>query len=71
VLADGTEKETQGHCRVQLRLQKHASEVLSQVTELAEGFDVILGNDLSRQQLVEARFGGIGRKDSHLYLSHT
>jgi hypothetical protein len=41
------------------------------VTELVDGFDVIFGNDWSQQQQVEAKFGGSGPNDSHLYLRKT
>jgi hypothetical protein len=70
-LADGSVKETMGQCKVILRLQKHQSEVHLHVTDLVDGFDVILGNDWSQQQQVEAKFGGTGPKDSHLYLRRT
>jgi hypothetical protein len=47
ILADGSIKETKGQCAVQLQLQKHNSDVQLHVTDLVNGFDVILGNDWS------------------------
>jgi hypothetical protein len=41
VLADGTQKQTLGCCKVTLKLQKYHSDIVLNVTELVDGFDVI------------------------------
>jgi hypothetical protein len=71
VLADGSTKDTLGTCKVKLQVQKHCSEVILNVTDLVSGFDAILGNDWSQQHCVEAKFGGLGSRDSHLYVRRT
>jgi hypothetical protein len=68
VLADGSEKETMGTCSLKLQIQKHHRELVLSVMDIENGFDVILGNDWSRAQPVEAKFCPAGPKDSHIYL---
>jgi hypothetical protein len=57
--------------KAKLALQKHHSDVVLNVTEVAQGFDVILGNDWSQHIQVEAKFGGNGSSDSHLCIRRT
>jgi hypothetical protein len=71
VLADGSTKDTLGTCKVKLRVQKHCNEVILNVTNLVSDFDAILGNGWSQQHCVEAKFGGLGSRDSHLYVHRT
>jgi hypothetical protein len=71
VLADGSTKDTLGTCKMKLQVQKHCSDVILNATDLVSGFDVILGNDWSQQHCVEAKFGGLGSRDSHLYVRRT
>jgi hypothetical protein len=71
VLADGNTKDTLGTCKVKLQVQKHCGDVVFHVTDLVNGFDVILGNDWSQQHCVEAKFGGFSSQDSHLYVRRT
>jgi hypothetical protein len=66
VLADGSRKETRGSLKAKLTLKKHHSDVVLNVTELAQ-----LGNDWSQHNQVEAKFGENGPSDSHLFIRRT
>jgi hypothetical protein len=49
-----------------VKLQKHCSDVILNVTNLVSGFDCILGNDWSQQHCAVAKGTGLGSRDSHL-----
>jgi hypothetical protein len=71
VLADGSQTSTLGCFDAKLQMEKHSNNMRFHVTKLVDGFDIILGNDWSLQQQVEAKFGGASPTDSHLYLRKT
>jgi hypothetical protein len=71
VLADGSQTSTLGCFGAKLQMDKHSNKMCFHVTKLVDGFDIMLGNDWSLQQQVEAKFGGASPTDSHLYLSKT